>query len=235
LSTFVACKAKIGNESRVLFPPGAPRLDGIKQGKTGDCYFISVVGALANSRPDDIVKMIRELPDGSYIVKFPAAPPEPVAAPTDAEIAAFSDAGSGGFWLHVLEKAFTQLVTRSLHQRMVEPMDFVVYHGGSPAKVMRLLTGHEVIRVHLHKGSHPHLREAILSALRENRLVGASVPGHALAIVNCNPENDTVEIWNPWGSDVYYNKVGEFMHDGIFDMNFSRFMQIFSSVCIEQH
>jgi hypothetical protein len=106
VSLFNTYQKKISNESPLLFSDGRPHIEEIRQGKTGDCYFLATIGGLAYHTPQRVVDMITQNYDGSYAVTFPRHQPIAVPAPTDAEIACYSDAGEDGVWLHVCEKAY---------------------------------------------------------------------------------------------------------------------------------
>ena len=91
--------------SRAVCFGGVPHLAAIRQTWDSDCYFNSGVGAIALERPQAVASLIKSNPDGSFTVTFPGKKPEIVPAPTDAEIAAYTDANDG-VWYNVLEKAY---------------------------------------------------------------------------------------------------------------------------------
>jgi hypothetical protein len=47
-----------------------PTIDDVDHGNTGDCYFIAVLGAVAQANPDRVRKMVRRNANGSYTVTF---------------------------------------------------------------------------------------------------------------------------------------------------------------------
>lgn len=53
-----------------LFGSGGPTADDIFQGGTGDCYFMARLSALADKSPEAIRKMVVDLGDGTYAVRF---------------------------------------------------------------------------------------------------------------------------------------------------------------------
>jgi hypothetical protein len=56
-----------------LFVDG-PQASDIKQGATGDCYFLSSLASLANTHPDLVKQAITENKDGTYTVTFHVPP-----------------------------------------------------------------------------------------------------------------------------------------------------------------
>ena len=117
IHNFITFRKKIQRESRQFFAQEIPHLNSLHQGKSGDCYFASCVGGLVNTNPQAIVQMISENPDGSYTVAFLRRRPELVAPPSDGEVAEYSDAAGDGIWLHVLEKAYSQIQQRAQRGR----------------------------------------------------------------------------------------------------------------------
>jgi hypothetical protein len=98
---------KLKEVSRQLFSEGIPRLTAIRQDWTSDCYFLSAAGALAQANPQAIVRLVASNSDGSFTVSFPGKPAMRLPAPTDTEIATYSNARDG-VWLSLLEKACNQ-------------------------------------------------------------------------------------------------------------------------------
>ncbi|HLL88154.1 MAG TPA: C2 family cysteine protease [Tepidisphaeraceae bacterium] len=55
---------------RPLFATGGPSMDDVEQGQVGDCYFLSVLGAVAETNATRIRESVVELGDGTYAVQF---------------------------------------------------------------------------------------------------------------------------------------------------------------------
>ena len=53
-----------------LFAKDGPSKDDIFQGGGGDCYFLSMLAALADANPDFIKNTVTNLPDGTCVVRF---------------------------------------------------------------------------------------------------------------------------------------------------------------------
>lgn len=129
-SLWLDAKARLDGSSHDLFasPDGKPNYEAARQGKTGSCYFISTVTAMAQDNPEKLRDMIQENveSDGTrtYTVTFPGCDhPITVKEPTDAELAHFSGSGSDGMWLTVLEKAYGQKLLEDDQKSGHAPID----------------------------------------------------------------------------------------------------------------
>jgi hypothetical protein len=119
----------------------------IKQGDIGDCFFMSMLGALVHMHPEKVCQMIEK--DGKkYRVHFPGRPrPVQIGAPTDAEIALNTTARQNGLWLTVIEKAFAARTNRKLPMRKRERSPTDAIDGGYASDSVAALTGHGYISV----------------------------------------------------------------------------------------
>lgn len=231
ISLFSKCATQIDNKSIRLFTNGTPHLESIVQGKTGDCYFLATVGGMAYHSPSRLKDMIMWLPNGSYLVKFPGHNPIPVPAPTDCEIACYDDNGGDGLWFNVLQKAYALFKNRTANKE--EALDSII-RGGSGARMIMFLTGNACIRYPLATTDPNALRRYIQDALTDERLVNTGTTGHCLTVLSYNPSDDTITIWNPWGSSGFYKTAQQKMNHGIFTMPFTDFTRCFISIAIEQ-
>ncbi|MBX9693827.1 MAG: hypothetical protein K2Z81_15670, partial [Cyanobacteria bacterium] len=227
---------KVKQQSMQLFADGFPHINGIRQGHTSDCYFLSVVGALVCRDPEAVRRMIQPNGDGTFTVSFCQGSPIRVNAPTLAEIATYADSGGDGYWLTVLEKAYGELKESSGDGgSMLEPLDAVTIHGGKLSPVMVALTG-RVGKWYSFKsqGTRQNIRTLLSDAAARGVLVCTTVPGHCLAMMSYKPGYDQVQIWNPWGSTKYYSAVGVTMDNGFFVIPISQFLEKFEGVSIQQ-
>lgn len=225
------CK-KIGKSSPALFASGMPHIEDIRQGRSGDCYFLSTVGGMAYHTPQRVINMIAANSDGSYTVTFPRHKPIIVAAPTDAEIACYSDAGEDGMWLHVIEKAYAIFKKNKTHKQVAEPLDLVI-HGGSGARMLMFMTGNGCTRYPTSTTTLSELRNQLVDALSHHRIVNTGTKGHCLTILKYDATTDYVTVWNPWGSSGLYKTVNQQMNHGVFAMPLTDLQKYFVSILPE--
>ncbi len=233
VSLFTVYQKKIAQSSPQLFSSGTPHIEEIKQGKTGDCYFLSTVGGLVYHSPQRIIDMIQQDQDGSYLVTFPRHKPIAVDAPTDAEIACYSDAGDDGLWLHVLEKAYATYKNNKTRKDLLEPLDLVI-HGGSGGRMLMFMTGDACVRYPTSSTSDDELRSELVAALQHKRIVNTGTSGHCLTILNFDPSTDQVTVWNPWGTTGTYSTVHQEMNHGVFSMPLADLKKYFVSILPQQ-
>ncbi len=232
VSLFNTYQKKIAQESALLFSDGRPHIEEIRQGKTGDCYFLSTIGGLAYHTPQRVIDMISQNSDGSYTVTFPRHRPIAVPAPTDAEIACYSDAGEDGVWLHVCEKAYAIYKNKKTRRDATEALE-VVIHGGSGARMLMFMTGNSCIRYPTKTTSIEQLRQELIEALSNHRIVNTGTSGHCLTILEYNPSTDIVTVWNPWGTSGIYSTVNQQMNHGVFSMPLTDLQNYFVSILPE--
>src|SRR5262249_8952050 len=79
--------ARIERVNRVLFGPGAPGLDEVRQGHIGDCFFVAIVGAVAERKPASLRGWVQANADKTFGVQFPLGAQATVRPLTDGEIA----------------------------------------------------------------------------------------------------------------------------------------------------
>jgi hypothetical protein len=202
---FAAGLKKQAGVPRQLFAQGSPHLIAISQSWTTDCYFLSTVGALAQARPDSLVRLITPNSDGTYTVAFPGKRPVRLHAPTDGELAAYSDA-TDGIWLSLLEKAYgiVRIGDEPKQPFTEEPLDSVGFRTGNPS-VVAILTGHAYREIDLpHKTNRPaderlfeDFRGELRSAFHDYRAVMLGNSHHVYAITGYDPVTDIVTIHNP--------------------------------------
>ncbi|MBX3390277.1 MAG: hypothetical protein KF691_12585 [Phycisphaeraceae bacterium] len=227
---FEIARKRIADPNRDLFRYPTVDLKQFKQGMLGDCYFVSMIGALVNKQHDAVRRMIAIQRNGMIKVSF--ADNETIVIPplTDAEIATSSTTGEEGTWVAVFEKAFgtlRQAQFPEVHKEGVAS-DAIAF-GGTMLTTIRVLTGHEseqfLIKSSVQvsgKGEYKFqlraqpqeitrmTRDKLKNALSKKKLVGAGTypeaqpPGissrHAYAIIGYEQQGDQVVIWNPHGN-----------------------------------
>ena len=199
---------KLDETPRELFAQGQPHMTAMRQYFTSDCYFLSAVGAIAETNPTVLVKLITTEGAGTYVVRFPGQPAVRVSAPTDSEIAAYT-AAKDGLWLSVLQKAYATVRIRMEPKEATtrQPLDSVGFRTGSTG-VMELFTGHASRAIRLGAESEKgatgpmvaQVRTALRAAFREHRAVTASKNHHAYAITAYDAAADRVTVHNPYNS-----------------------------------
>jgi Calpain family cysteine protease len=244
---------------RVLFAPGAPGLQDIHQGPLGDCFLIAVVGAVVRRDPGTLREMIDQMPDGTFLVRFPGGPMIPVPSVSDAEVMLGSNDGNQGIWLNVIEKAYGELVLarRGLEAPAIEALSAA----GTSTKTLQLFTGHEGLRLRFRPHGSPHIpgraeiaasapraRAILIEAQLDRRLTccgtttAATPPGitpnHIYAVLGYDPARDVVHVWNPWGN--HFTPAGPPglaagypVQDGHFSVSLDDFIRIFAAITYE--
>jgi hypothetical protein len=205
---FVTGLKKLKEVPRQLFSEGIPRLTAIRQDWTSDCYFLSTLGAMAQVDPQAIARLIMSNRDGTFTVTFPGKPALRIPAPTDAELATYSNARDG-VWLSVLEKAYAiiRIKAEPAQASTGEPLDSVGFRTGNPAAVQELMTGRPSKTIKLPADSHrpaddrllQDIRSGLQSAFREHRAVVLGNSHHDYTIVTYDATSDMITIHNPYG------------------------------------
>jgi len=227
---FEVARKRIADPNRDLFRSSVVDLKQFKQGALGDCYFVSMIGALVNKQHDAVKRMITVQRNGDLKVAF--ADNETIVIPplTDAEIATSSTTGEEGTWVAVFEKAFGTLRQAQFPEDHKEGVatDAIAF-GGTMLTTIRVLTGHDseefAIKSSVQKSGNGEYkfqlraqpqelarmtREKLKAAIQKKKLVGAGTypedlpPGipdrHAYAIIGYEAQGDQVVIWNPHGN-----------------------------------
>ena len=99
-------------KSNPLFAADGPSMDDIFQGEVGDCYFVAPLSAIAEANPEFIKRMVVELGDGTYAVRF-YNNGSPVFVRVDGDLWAqnsipkYAGLGrEGSIWVPIVEKAY---------------------------------------------------------------------------------------------------------------------------------
>ena len=253
------CFAHIRATGRVLFEGDAPSLRSFHQGLLGDCYFVATLGAMIARNPSDMTPIVRAGPAGAFDVRFPNGETAKVGQVSDAEIALGSYVRGQGLWLNVLEKAYGELVARSLQRRMIfeDALD-AVGSGGLATSAMALFTGCDAGVLKFRPDDAPMIdnalrvegflaptRDLLSSNLALRRLTccgttkAQTPPGiaktHLYAVLDIDPKTDIVHVWNPWGN--HFDPKGPpgisdgyQVRDGHFFVPLRDFVRIFGSV-----
>lgn len=160
-------------------------LDQMRQGPTGDCFFIASLGSLLLQRPEQLKLLITPLPDGTYRANFPGLTPFIVKSPTDAELAISSVSADDGCWLAVMEQAFGRYRMLKLGIDAAIDATDVIGHGGQTGPTIDALTGNSHKRISVAVSIEqrkaqagkilPELRDKLLATINEHLVITVSV------------------------------------------------------------
>jgi hypothetical protein len=242
-----------------VFAETSPRLQGVKQGSLGDCFFVSAVGAMLYHHRSRVEQILHPQTDGSCDLVFADGNTVRVKKMTDAEIALSSTAGGQGRWLNYLEEGFGQL-RRGQSPQLVRPGDIpidAIARGGDPRPSIALLTGHKAEAYDLNKiakdsAATDKLRDALAAGAKRHMLMtcltpakGQLPPGlatwHCYAVLGFDESTDKVLIWNPWGNTFKPKslpaglKNGYPTQGGRFEVPLGEFVRIFDAFICETH
>lgn len=210
--------AAVGGE---LFGAGGPSITDIKQGKIGDCYFLSTVGALVARDPSAIRSMLRDNLDGTYSARF-YDDGKPVwirvsgELPVDAngKLVYARGVDSDGdekleLWVPILEKAYATFVDRISTRKGVDGYDHID-NGGHADNVMRDLTGGAAERIvgfdttdELVAALEPANDGALVTVQTKKSAGDGWVGRHVYTVIGTYEQNGQVMISlrNPWGKE----------------------------------
>ncbi len=226
---FLRAHQRILASNRALFLPGDPNLATFQQGRLGDCYLLSTVGALVNRAPGAVRAMIRPLAANAYEVVFADGERIPVPPITDAELVLGAITGvDHGIWLCVLEKAYAALregkpPTMNGHQlEASETLGHDLLSGGRTGPVIEQMTGHRAADAPVArwaaedpKLAADRLHQIFINLTRKRRVITAGTlrdanvelprgikHAHAFAILGYDPTRRLVRLFNPWGNEL---------------------------------
>jgi hypothetical protein len=213
--------------SRTLFFPADPGPLTIHQGPVGDCYLMSVMGAVAYRHPEAVRNMIHPHPDGSYEVRFPNRKIIQISPLTDSELVMCApEGGDHGIWVAVLEKAYAEVRRETKETRSGVELDVddavtrdLISGGGRMGPVIAVFTGHDSVALRVgalakrNPANAADQAQALLSELHQfpyrimaaasaNKPMPKGMPGkHAYGVLNYDPTRRVVRLFNPWGND----------------------------------
>ncbi len=237
---------------------GGPAIDGMHEGRMGDCYFLSVVGAAVHRDAGKVRQMFHPQADGSCEVVFPTGEKILVPRLTDAQVALGSTAGKQGLWLNVLEEAYSRLVFSKAPKKDKKPNDLredLIARGGDSHDTLPLMTGHPIKDIDFKESKDPaDLKRKLVSALKHATAAGhlmttSTVKGktlppeigdeHDYAVLGFDAKTEMVSIWNPWGKDFTPKqsppglKHGYETKSGRFEVSVDDFLKIFDGLVWE--
>jgi hypothetical protein len=107
---------------RPLFGDAGPLATDVAQGQVGDCYYLAVLAAIADTDPSQIRQSVVDLGDGTYAVQFVKGGSK-VYVRVDADLPTYSGSNTlayaklgaqGSMWVAVMEKAYAYVRTPAI-------------------------------------------------------------------------------------------------------------------------
>jgi Calpain family cysteine protease len=253
-------EAHIHKVSRLLFLPTDPNLYTFHQGPVGDCYLMSVIGAVVFRDAKTIRSMIEPQPNGGFVVHFASGRNITIPPLTEGELVIGSPEGSShGIWMGVLEQTWAQL-TREVREKKTgkaveddEALDTdLIGHGGYAGPVIGQFTGHKASSASVGRwtrqdpNSVTNRMEKLLTSLTaDHRIIVAlthavnkklPVPNHHFfAVLSYDASRHVVRMFNPWGNKHQPAgppglENGYVTEHGFFEVPIGEFLQIFGGV-----
>jgi hypothetical protein len=180
---FMAGQKRIARGGPTTWPT-KPSLDNMRQGPLGDCFLVAPIGSMLVHRPADIDQIIKRTDDGGYRVTFPTVQPFTLRPLTESELVLSSTSSGDGVWLAALEQAVGRYDEKLKASSDEEGTD-IISGGGRVASTMSLLTGHRCKSIRFATTAQrreenearilPSLRQELVSALHDGRLIAANV------------------------------------------------------------
>lgn len=205
-----------------LFVGGAAYSD-IKQGYLGDCYFMASLAETALKNPSLINSMFMVNGDGTYTVKFYNAgqaayvtvdsylPTNSAGQLIYANIGAYYANAGNELWTALAEKAYVQLnemgfVRPGLSGNGVNAYSAI--EGGYIYAALGQISGQSTIAFASTAGTTSF--QTFVSAYNAGKSIGFAsksapasgsvVGGHAYSVLSYNATNQTITLFNPWGT-----------------------------------
>ena len=143
---FVAGKKRLTAAGSSQWTPSSFKLESMKQGALGDCFFVASLGSIAKHRPEQLQQLVAQEPDGSYKASFPGGKSFDFPRLTDSQIAISGTSGDGAF-LAVFEQAFGKYRAQLRGKPLDTDGTDILYTGGDSANTLQQLTGHQTHRI----------------------------------------------------------------------------------------
>jgi hypothetical protein len=226
--------------------------DDLKQGDSGDCYFLSSAVAVAHDNPDALKKVFTENSDGTTTVHFfekqKSGPPKPVDITVDNQFPVGKDGieyasarDDKQLWPQVLEKAYAKW--KGGYENIGE--------GGEAKDALMALTGKSSSYTpELSKVDPDKTWQSMVAASNEKRpMVSGTfdekhqpvnykkediIEGHDYTVLKAYESNGQrlVDVRNPWGSDQWKGDLHPHDQDGNFTMKYEDFLKRFEDLTI---
>jgi hypothetical protein len=224
---------------RPLFSRYGPRMNDIRQGQVGDCYYLASLASVAKTRPQTIRERIVDLGDGTYAVQFIKNSTKTfVRIDGDLPVFSWGDPAyaklglQSSLWVALMEKAYAFFRTSTASYASIQEgyMGDVYQHLGLSTSAVSASSGTSLLA---------QLRSELLAGravtFASDDTVPNNVPlvrwhGYVVDRVNVDSSGNvtSVRLWNPWGYDGAGNDGRD---DGYVTLTASQAMQAFGFAC----
>ena len=206
---------------RPLFASDGPSADDVKQGQTGDCYFLATLASVAETNQNVIKQSVVDLGDGTYAVQLADSNGAKTFVRVDNELATYSWNSSlpayaklgneGSMWVAVIEKAYAHFRTGVSSYDSISAgwMSEAFTALGTPLSSTWNASSSDnliaQIETQLAQG------KAVTAACFANPSGCNMVTSHAYTVDRIETHNDgskSVVVRNPWGVDGYSSNDG---------------------------
>ena len=223
------------------------RVEAIRQGIVGDCFFLAALASVAVACPEVIPRMIKDMGDGSFTVTFPGDRDLPITveAPTTVELALYAKSSQYGIWPAVLEKAYGVYLMNVQQKQTMIPAD-ATHAAAHTYEAFDLLTGQTGHWEFLPTLEDEKLINILNGAFRERRAVAAGscqsksgvcpdgfAASHAFSIIGWNHAREEITMRNPWGRLTPEAESRVNTRDGIFAISIPTFRRNFLAIYYE--
>jgi pyrrolidone-carboxylate peptidase len=195
----------------------------VNQGGLGDCYFMALLAAIAEVRPDAIEQMVKPNADGSFTVSFfapdgkmihekvwPTFPTDYAGDPAFAEPGDKDDVYGKELWPMLIEKAWMQVrgSWRNMEGGQSDPVQHAIGMTGNVREIFALpgALSEKDLFDKLEKHFKAKQPITIFSPMdtdpkpRQKKATKAGVIiNHAYALWHVNSDSKTVDLYNPHG------------------------------------
>ena len=174
---FTAGKKRLTAAGGSQWTTASFKLESMKQGALGDCFFVASLGSIAKRRPEQLQKLVVRQPDGSYKATFPDGKTFDFPKLTDSQIAISGTSGEGAF-LAVFEQAFGKYRAQLKGKPLDTDGTDILYTGGDSANTLQQLTGKQTKRISFGKDLDARAEAADTVLPEVRKLIGHNIDHH---------------------------------------------------------
>ncbi|HEX8916711.1 MAG TPA: C2 family cysteine protease [Humisphaera sp.] len=220
-----------------LFGANGPRMEDVRQGNVGDCYFLAGLSSIARTNPYRIRDAVVDLGDGTYAVRFAnngVAEYYRVDAdlPVSGGVPSYAKLGANNsLWVAIMEKAFAYhrysdggkyewlALGRSEEPFKAIAAPWAEFWGTNGTSLL------SQVKQQLDAG-----RAVVASSVNSSPLGGvAFITQHQYVVTNVDLAAGKITVRNPWGYDGVTNNDGN-QSDGLLTFTAAQFAQYFKNV-----